>query len=245
MKTNLSGKLTLITGASRGIGAEVAKSFAAAGAHVVLVARTVGGLEEVDDAIRAAGGQATLLPLDLLKHNEIDRVGPTIAERFGKLDILIANAGMLGTLTPLPHMKAHEWDRVMALNVTANFRLIRTLDPLLRAAPAGRAVFVTSGMAQRCTAYWGAYATSKAALEAMVKTYAAETAETNLRVNLLSPGPIDTAMLREAYPGGYQGETRKPEEIMGAFFALADADCARHGEVVRAAEGLETTNGHE
>jgi len=232
--TDLSGKLALITGASRGIGAAVAKAYAAAGAHVVLVARTVGGLEAVDDEIRAAGGQATLMPLDLIKLNDLDKLGPTLAERFGKLDIFVANAGILGTLTPLPHMKAPEWDRVMMVNVNANFRLIRTLDPLLQAAPAGRAIFVTAGMADLCTAYWSAYSASKAALNTMVKTYAAENKKGNLRINLVDPGVIDTALLKEAFPGGYQGKKRQADEVMEKFLSLASPTNTRHGEIVKA-----------
>ncbi|MCB9987805.1 MAG: SDR family NAD(P)-dependent oxidoreductase [Rhodospirillales bacterium] len=232
-KTDLSGRLALVTGASRGIGAAVARALAGAGAHVILVARTVGGLESVDDQIRAAGGQATLLPMDLLKLDEIDKLGPTIAERFGKLDIFVGNAGMTGTLTPVTHMKATEWQKVIDLNVNANFRLIRTLDPLLQASDAGRAIFVTSGMGnQVIQAFFGAYSTSKAAVSALVKTYAAETEKTNLRVNLVRPGVIETALLAKAYPGGYPGKTRKPDDIAPAFVELASPVCTRHGELI-------------
>lgn len=233
MTIDLSGKTALITGASRGIGAEVAKSYAKVGAHVILIARTVGGLEEVDDAIRGAGGQATLMPLDLLKLDELDKVGPTIAERFGGLDIFVGNAGMIGTLGPLPHSKPKEWQKVMDVNVNANYRLICTLDPLLRAANAGRAIFVTSAIGHKVQpAYWGSYAVSKAALSAMAMTYAAETAKTNLRVNMVSPGPVDTAILNEAFPGKLPKGTKKPEEIMGAFMELAAPDCKEHGTVL-------------
>lgn len=230
---DLSGKTALITGASRGIGAEIAKAYAKAGAHVILVARTVGGLEDVDDAIQAEGGSATLLPLDLTKLDEVDKIGPTIAERFGGLDIFVGNAGMLGTLGPLPHAKEKEWHKVMDTNVNANFRLIRTLDPLLRASDAGRAIFVTSGIGNEVKpAYWGAYAVSKAALSAMAMTYAAETVKTNLRVNMISPGPVDTKILNEAFPGGLPEGTKKPADIMPAFLELSSPDCTKHGEVI-------------
>jgi NAD(P)-dependent dehydrogenase (short-subunit alcohol dehydrogenase family) len=233
MTVDLSGKYALITGASRGIGAAVAKAYAKAGAHVILLARTVGGLEEVDDAIKAEGGQATLMPLDLRKLDEIDKIGPTIAERFGALDIFVGNAGMLGTLGPLPHSKAKEWQQVMDINVNANFRLIRTLDPLLRASSAGRAIFVTSGIGNTVQmAYWGSYAVSKAALRAMAMTYAEETRKTNLRVNMISPGPVETAMLNEAFPGKLPEATKKAEDTVPAFLDLASPDCVSHGEMI-------------
>lgn len=231
---DLTGRLALITGASRGIGRAVARAVAKAGAHVVLVARTTGALEELDDEIREAGGQATLMPLDLRDFDKIDVLGPALADKFGRLDILVGNAGMLGTLGPLPHADAKEWQRVMDVNVNANFRLIRTCDPLLRAADAGRAVFTSSGLAQRPFAYWGAYCTSKAALEMMVKTYASETEKTNLRVNLVDPGTVDTAMLAQAFPGGYQGNLRRPEDVVPVFLDLCSPSCKKHGEVVGA-----------
>ncbi len=231
--TALKGRIALVTGASRGIGAAVAQAYAAAGAHVVLIARTSGALEAVDDKIKIAGGSATLMPMDMAKLDNVDRLGPALAERFGRLDVAVGNAAMLGTLTPLPHARAADWDKVMNLNVTANFRLIRTLDPLLRASDAGRLIFTSSGLGQLPLAYWGAYCTSKAALEMMVKVYAAETEKTNLRANLVDPGLVDTAMLREAFPGGYQGQTRKPEDVAPLFLHLADPGCARHGEVVK------------
>lgn len=233
---DLSGKKALITGASRGIGAEVAKAYARAGAHVILVARTVGGLEALDDEIRAAGGTATLMPLDLGKLDDIDRLGPTLATRFGGLDILVANAGMLGTLAPVAHGTAMDWNKVLSLNYGANFRLIRTLDPMLRAAPAGRAIFTSSGLGERPLAYWGPYCVSKAALNMLAQVYAAETQKTNLRVNLVDPGTVDTAMLREAFPGGYQGETRKPADVTGVYLALAADACPHHGEILRASD---------
>ena len=230
--TDLSGRIALITGASRGIGAAVAKALAGAGAHVILVARTAGGLEAVDDEIRAAGGKATLLPMDLLQLDEIDKLGPTIAERFSKLDILIANAGMLGLLTPLTHMKAADWQKVMDLNVNANFRLIRTLDPLLRQSDAGRVVFTSSRLAEEAIAYWGAYSVSKAALEMLVKIYATETENSTVRVNAVRPGAVETAMLAKAFPGGFPGQTVKPEDVAPAFVALASPSCEKHGALV-------------
>jgi NAD(P)-dependent dehydrogenase (short-subunit alcohol dehydrogenase family) len=229
----LAGRIALITGASRGIGAAVAKRYAAEGAHVVLVARTVGGLEEMDDAIKAAGGSATLVPLDLRELDRIDPLGPALYERFGKLDIMVANAGLLGTLGPLGHHDAKLWNEVMTVNITANWRLIRTLDPLLRRSDAGRAIFVTSGAAQKAQAYWGAYATSKAAMEMMAQTWAAELAKTNVRVNLLSPGPVRTSMRAHAFPGEDPNSLRPPDAITDSFVDLALPTCTRHGEVVR------------
>ncbi|HEX6980952.1 MAG TPA: SDR family NAD(P)-dependent oxidoreductase [Alphaproteobacteria bacterium] len=229
----LTGRVALITGASRGLGAAVAKRYAAEGAHVVLVARTVGALEEMDDQIRSTGGSATLVPLDLRELDRIDPLGPALYERFGKLDILVANAGLLGTLGPLAHHDARLWDDVMKVNVTANWRLIRTLEPLLRRSDAGRAIFVTSGAAQKTQAYWGAYATSKAALDAMVLTWAAELAKTNIRVNLLSPGPLRTKMRAQAFPSENPETLRLPEAITDSFVDLASPTCVKHGEIVR------------
>ena len=229
----LAGRIAVITGASRGIGAAVAKRFAAEGAHVVLVARTVGGLEELDDQIVSAGGSATLVPLDLRELDRIDPMGPALYERFGKIDILVGNAGLLGTLGPLSHHDAKLWNDVMTVNVTANWRLIRTLEPLLRRAEAGRAIFVTSGAAQKTQAYWGAYAMTKAALEAMVRTWAEELVKTNVRVNMLSPGPIRTSMRAQAFPGEDPASLRLPEAIMDSFVDLALPSCTRNGEVVR------------
>ena len=229
----LEGRIALITGASRGIGAAVAKRFAAEGAHVVLVARTVGGLEEVDDAIQAAGGSALLVPLDLREFEQIDRLGAALYERYQRLDILVGNAAQLGVLSPLGHIDPPVWEAVMAVNVTANWRLIRSMDPLLRAADAGRAVFVTSGVANGVFPYWGAYAASKAALEMMVRTYAGETAKTRLRVNLLDPGIVRTAMRAQAFPGEDPMTLAHPDEIAGHFVPLASPDCTEHGKIVR------------
>jgi NAD(P)-dependent dehydrogenase (short-subunit alcohol dehydrogenase family) len=230
----LSGRIALVTGASRGIGAAVARRFAAEGAHVILTARTVGGLEEVDDAIRADGGTATLVPLDLSDHARIDQLGQSIYDRFGRLDILVGNAGMLGSLGPVAHFDPKTWDRVMALNVTANYRLIRSMDPMLRASDAGRAIFVTSGLAREVMPYGGAYAVSKAALEMTVRLYASEVAKSNLRVNLLDPGVVRTKLRAQAFPGEDPNRHRPPEAITDAFVALASPSCIRHGEIVEA-----------
>jgi len=197
----MDNRVALVTGASRGIGFASALALAKSGVHVVALARTTGGLEALDDQIKAAGGACTLLPYDLLKGDLIEGLGPVLFDRFGRLDILVGNAAMLGGLTPIAQTDPSVWDRVFALNVTANLRLIRTCDPLLRASDAGRALFVTSGAAQSCKAFWGAYAASKAALEAMVNVYAAEVAHTNLKVNLLDPGRVRTAMRAQAFPG--------------------------------------------
>lgn len=213
----LDGRIALITGASRGIGAAVAKAYAREGAHVVLLARTVGGLEETDDAIRAAGGTATLMPLDLLKLKDIDALGPTIAERFGRLDILVGNAAMLGDLSPVAYSDAVMWERVFDLNLHANIRLIRTLHPLLAASDAGCALFVTSGAAHMNVPYWGAYAASKAALEHAVQTYAAENEGTALKIALVDPGEVRTDMHAEAFPGLDPNDFPAPEEIVARF----------------------------
>jgi NAD(P)-dependent dehydrogenase (short-subunit alcohol dehydrogenase family) len=236
----LTGRVALVTGASRGIGAAVAKRFAAEGAHMVLVARTVGGLEEVDDAIQEAGGSATLVPLDLKDFEAIDRLGGALYERYGKLDILVGNAGQLGTLSPMGHIDPPVWDDVMAVNVTANWRLIRSMDPLLRQSDAGRAIFVTSGVGSGVFPYWGAYAVSKAALEMMVRTYAGETTKTRLRVNLLDPGAVRTGMRAAAFPGENPATLPPPESVVPQFLELADPACTRHGEVLRCYEREDT-----
>lgn len=229
----LAGRVALITGASKGIGAAVAKAYAAAGAHVVLLARDQQALEEVDDQIKSAGGSATLIPFDLRKLDELEMLGPLIDDRFKRLDILVANAGMISTLTPVAHSKMKDWADLMTVNVTANAQLIRTLDPLLRASDAGRAIFTVSGLGINATPFYGAYGVSKAALIMLAQTYAAETAHTNLRVNMIRPGKVDTAMLASAYPGGYQGDDlRKPEDVAPLYVELALPSCIRHGELV-------------
>lgn len=230
----LAGCIALITGASRGIGAAVAKRFAAEGAHVILIARTVGGLEETDDAIKAKGGSATLVPLDLAAANGIEELGQAVANRFKRLDILVGNAGVLGTLGPAAHMDVPVWERTIAVNLNANWRLIRSFDPLLRESDAPRAIFVTSGVTGAVFPYWSAYAASKAALETLVKTYAAEVAKTKIRVNLLDPGVLRTKMRAEAFPGENPESLPPPESVTDRFLELALPSCKRHGEILRA-----------
>jgi len=220
MPKPLADRIALVTGASRGIGAAVALKLAMAGAHIVAVARTVGGLEELDDAIRAAGGTATLVPLDLKDYDGLDRLAASLRERYGCLDVLVGNAGLLGPLSPLGHVEPKAWDDVMAVNVTANWRLIRALDPLLRASDAGRAVFVSSGVAYMAMAYWGPYAVSKAALEMLARTYAAETTTTPVRVNLFYPGPIRTRMRAQAMPGEDPMTLDTPEQVAEHLLGL-------------------------
>lgn len=213
MSKPLADRIALVTGASRGIGYATALALAKAGAHVVALARTVGGLEELDDAIRAAGGGATLVPLDLTDFDGIDRLASALDQRYGRLDILIGNAGVLGSLSPLAHVAPKEWDEAFAVNVTANFRLLRALDPLLRASDAGRVVFVTSGVASEARAYWGTYATTKAALDVLARTYAAETATTKVRVNLIAPGATRTRMRAAAMPGEDPLSLKTPDAV--------------------------------
>ncbi len=241
MTRRLQNRIALITGASRGIGAAVAERFAAEGAHVVLVARTRGGLEDVDDRIRAAldlgtdaDSPVTLLELDLTDLDAVDRIGPSIAQRFGKLDIVVGNAGLLGEMSPMHHIDAKVWTDVVDVNLNANWRLIRTTDPLLRQSDAGRAVFVTSGAAHGKRPYWGAYAVTKAALEMMVTCWAAETEKTAMRINLLDPGATRTGMRADAYPGEDPATVKPPEELADAFVDLCSPSCDRHGDVVRA-----------
>jgi NAD(P)-dependent dehydrogenase (short-subunit alcohol dehydrogenase family) len=217
----LAGRVAVVTGASRGIGYQAAKGFAAAGAHVIAVARTVGGLEELDDAIRKLGGAATLVPLNLTDFDAIDRLGAAIFERWRKLDILLANAGVLGQLSPLGHVPPKVWDEVMAVNVTANWRLIRSLDPLLRQSDAGRAIFMTSGAAQSCRPFWGSYSVSKAALNALARTYAQEVQSTPVRVILVDPGKTRTAMRAKAMPGEDPATLPKPSEIVPYLVEVA------------------------
>jgi NAD(P)-dependent dehydrogenase (short-subunit alcohol dehydrogenase family) len=231
----LHGRIALITGASRGIGAAVAKRYAAEGAQVILVARTVGALEEVDDAIRSAGhAPATLVPTDLKLPQMLDQLGAILHERFGRLDILVGNAAMLGALTPLTHADPKLWDEVMQVNLTANWRLIRAMHPLLAASEAGRAIFVTSGAARAAFPYWGPYGVSKAALEMLVRTYAAETGKTRICANLIDPGVVDTAMRREAFPGEPSGQNPSPENITDLFVTLAGADFQETGRLYHA-----------
>lgn len=234
MSGRLEGRIALITGASRGIGAAVAKRYAAEGAHVVLVARTPGGLEEIDDEIQALGGSATLVPFDLVEFDKIDELGGRLYERFGKLDILVGNAAILGDITPLHHMKPQLWDKVMAVNVTANWRLIRSMDPLLRKSDAGRAIFVTSGVTRAAFAYWGPYSITKAALEMMAYTYAAETQKTDIKVNVIDPGVVRTEMRAQAFPGEDPLSLPEPSTITDSFVDLASPKESRSGRRISA-----------
>ena len=233
-----SPRIALVTGASRGIGRAAAIALAASGAHVVALARTQGGLEELDDEIRALPnadpGGTTLVPMDLRDFAAIDRLGEALYRRWGRLDALVGNAGVLGLLTPLHHLDPKTWDDVMAVNVTANWRLIRSLDPLLRRSAAGRVAFITSGVASRAElrAYWGPYATSKAALDALARTYAAETLNTsNIRVMLINPGPLRTAMRATAMPGEDPATLRAPEELAPKIVEICSPDWTETGKL--------------
>jgi NAD(P)-dependent dehydrogenase (short-subunit alcohol dehydrogenase family) len=231
MAGRLNGRVALVTGASRGLGASAAMALAKGGAHIIATARTQGGLTELDDAIKAVGGTATLVPLDIKDFDAIDRLGAAIFERWKKLDILIGNAGVLGKLTPMPHVDQKMWDEVMTVNVTANYRLIRSMDVLLRQSDAGRAVFVTSGLANKCWAYWGPYSISKAALEAMVKTYANETATTSLRVNCFSPGATRTGMRAKAMPGEDPMSLPHPDDVAAQIVPMCEPSFTDNGGV--------------
>jgi NAD(P)-dependent dehydrogenase (short-subunit alcohol dehydrogenase family) len=230
----LKDRIAVVTGASRGIGKAVALALAGEGAHVVAVARTVGGLEELDDLIQAKGGTATLVPLDLRDQTGIEQLGAKIYERYGKLDVLVGNAALLGQTSPLGQIDPKVWNEVMEVNVTCNWRLIRVFDPLLRRSDAGRAIFVTSGASAGTLPYFGLYAASKAALEAMVKTWAGEITKTPIKANLLSPGVVRTSMRAQAFPGEDPMKLTPPDAIAEKFIELALPGCTRHGEVVRA-----------
>jgi NAD(P)-dependent dehydrogenase (short-subunit alcohol dehydrogenase family) len=225
----LSSRLAVVTGASRGIGRAVALELARQGAHVVALARSAGGLEELDDAIKAENGTATLVPADLKDFEALDRLGAAIHERWGKLDALVANAGVLGPVSPLAHVDPPAWDDVFSINVTANWRLIRSLDPLLRLSDAGRAIFLTSGAAHKCDAYVGPYSVSKAAVEALARTYAAETAATNVKVMIFSPGPTRTRMRAALRPGEDPTTLKTPEDIAPEIVRLASPSSTQSG----------------
>lgn len=218
-----SKPVALVTGASRGIGYATALLLSQKGYHVVALARTKAGLEQLDDEIQKGGGTCTLMPYDLLKGDLIEGLGPVLFGKFNRLDVLVGNAAMLGGLTPLAQTDPSIWERVFALNVTANLRLIRTCDPLLRASPSGRAIFVTSGSASACRPFWGAYSSSKAALDAMVATYAKEVEHTPLKVNVFNPGGTRTAMRAQAFPGEDPMTLPMPEEVAAKLVALVVA----------------------
>lgn len=234
MASSHSGRIALVTGASRGIGRAVALDLARAGAHVIALARTQGALEELDDEIRKIGGEATLVPCDLTDHDALDRLGAAIHERWGRLDILVGNAGLLGVLSPLGHIDPKEWDKVFAVNVTANWRLIRSLDPLLKKSDAGRVVFLSSGAGHRVElrAYWGLYGTTKAALDALARFYAAETQNiSNVRVNLFQPGPLRTMMRAKAMPGEDPLTLRTPEEAAPKILEMCAPEWTETGKL--------------
>ena len=231
MSKPLADRIALVTGASRGIGAALALHLAEAGAHIVAVARTVGGLEELDDKIKAAGSTATLVPLDVKDSDGIARLALALNERYGRLDVLVGNAGVLGPLSPLGHVEPKDWDNIFAVNVTANWRLIRTMDPLLKRASAGRAVFITSGLSWMARAYTGAYAASKAALEALARVYAAECASSNVRINLFGPGPTRTRMYAGGWPGVDPETLPPPELVAKAIVPLCLPACTENGRL--------------
>ncbi|CAN2532149.1 putative+oxidoreductase+YciK [Methylocapsa aurea] len=230
--TTLEGRVALVTGASRGIGRALAVALAREGAHVVALARGQGALEFLYDEIVGFGGEATIVPLDVAEFDNLDRLGACIHERWKKLDILVGNAGLLGPVTPLPHADSPQWSRLLDVNVTANWRLIRAMDVLLRASDAGRAVFVTSGAAHRIKPYWGPYAVTKAALNALARTYAAETQNTSqVKVMLANPGPLRTQMRAAAMPGEDPETLRTPEELAPRLVALCRPDWTETGKL--------------
>ncbi|MBE7734378.1 SDR family NAD(P)-dependent oxidoreductase [Devosia faecipullorum] len=233
----LEGRNVLVTGASRGIGYAAALEAARRGAHVIAVARTVGGLEDLDDEIQKLGGSTTLVPLDLRDGEAIDRLGAAIFERWGHLDGLVANAGQLGVLSPVAHIKPDDFDKVLAVNVTANYRLLRSLDLLLRQSEAGRAVFVSSSSARSARPFWGLYAASKAALDAMIKSYAGEVVQTNVRTNLFYPGAVRTAMRAKAMPGENPETLPTPEAVAPLLIDLLSPALQEHGKLFDMATG--------
>lgn len=233
--TSCKDRIALVTGASRGIGRAAAKALAGEGAHIIASARTQAGLEELDDEIKAAGGSATLVTMDVNDRPALPRLTEAIRERWGKLDIIVLNAGILGELTPISHMDEQIWDDVIATNLTAVFRMIHHLDPLFRQSDAGRAVLVTSGAASGRMPYWSAYAASKAGLDALGKSWAAELINTPHRVNMLSPGRIATQMIGQAFPGIDKSTLPSPEDIANAFVQLCRPDCQFQGDIHDAA----------
>lgn len=232
MTKPLENRIALVTGASRGIGRAAALALAAQGAHVIAIARTVGGLEELDDEIRKTGGSATLVPLNLKDFAALDRLGASIFERWGRLDAFLGNAGTLGVLTPLGHLEPKVFQELLDINVTANWRLIRSLDPLLKQSDAGRVLFMSSTVARKPRAFWGGYAMSKAALESLALTYAAECEGSAVRVNLFNPGGVRTAMRARAMPGEDPASLPRPADIAPVIVDLLSPACTRHGELI-------------
>ena len=229
----LDGCVALVTGASRGIGQAAAIELARRGAHVVITARTPGGLEATDDAIRTLGGTATILPHDLADGTSLDPLGPTLFERFGRLDVLVHAAGVLGKLTPVGHITPKDWDTLVAVNLTAAWRLIRTLDPLLRASAAGRAVFLTDARAEQPWAYWGGYGATKAALEHLVQAWAHEVQTMGIRANLFDPGPVRGRLRTDAFPGENPATLPTPDDAAPALVDLCEPAETRTGTVIR------------
>ncbi|MIL10175.1 SDR family NAD(P)-dependent oxidoreductase [Salmonella enterica subsp. enterica] len=229
---DLTDRIALVTGASRGIGYQIAKHMAAAGAHVIAVARTVGGLEDLDDEIKAGGrGGATLVPLDLADMPAIDRLGGIINERWGKLDILVANAGMLGVISPVGHVEAKTFEKVMTINVVSQWRLFRSVDPLLKKSDAGRAIVLSSGAAHSARPFWGPYAASKAAIETLTRSWAGEVLESPLRINAVDPGATRTAMRALAMPGEDPSTLPDPATVARRIIALADPNLTHNGMI--------------
>lgn len=226
----LQRKIALITGATRGIGYAVAKRFAMEGSHIIAIGRSKAGLEDLDDEIKSMGGTATLVQLDLADFDKIEILAKNIAQRFGQIDILVGNAGILGEITPMPHTTPSEWDKVIAVNLTANFHLIRCFDVLLKASQNPRAMFVTSGVTNGVHPYWGAYLVSKAGLENLVETYAAENVKTNLKINLIDPSAVRTRMRAQAFPGEDSETLPSPESITDIFVRLASDDLQETGK---------------
>ncbi|MGC6452511.1 MAG: SDR family NAD(P)-dependent oxidoreductase [Candidatus Puniceispirillaceae bacterium] len=235
---DLSGRLVLVTGATRGIGRAVAIAAARAGAELIITGRTIGALEEVDDDIQAAGGTATIVQLNMTDYPAIPRLAAAIASRWQRLDGFVANAGMLPALTPVGHVTQENWDEAMAVNLTGQWHMIRAFDPLLRAAPAGRAILVSSGAAVGSRPFWGPYAAAKAGLEALGRSWAGESEQTNLRINMMNPGGTATKMRASAFPGENPETLPTPEDIAPAFLALLSDDCRHHGDLVSAREML-------
>jgi NAD(P)-dependent dehydrogenase (short-subunit alcohol dehydrogenase family) len=243
MSKPLTDHIALVTGATRGIGRALALALARAGAHVVATGRTQGALEELDDAIHAAGSTATLVPLDMQDYAGIYRLAAALNERHQRLDVFVGNAAIVGQRSPLGHIEPKSWDETMAINVTANYHLIRAMDPLLRRATAGRVVFMTSGAATNARAYSGAYSVSKAALNVLARVYAAETDSTKVRVNLFNPGPTRTRMRAQVMPGEDPMTLPTPDEVAQAIVPLCLPSFSETGKLYdyRAGKLLEFT----
>ncbi len=231
MKKILDNKIALVTGASRGIGAAVAKRFANEGAHLILVSRNQVALEKIDDEIRSFGTKPTLVPIDITDDKNMDLMASEIAKRFGKIDILVGNAAILGPLSPLSHYQPKVWKNIFEVNFHANWRLIRNFEMLLKQSTSGRAIFVTSGLARKVRAYWGPYSASKAALEKMVMDWSEEVKKTNIKVNIIDPGRVRTDMRKSAYPGENPEENIKPEKITDLFVKLSSHSLKENGKI--------------